>query len=98
MVFTGLEAFLQLLPTATGCLTNDSFWAPAIGRLPFNLHKADRQAGGLYAPDWQPKEVRQGRGAIRGSSQELHTDQVLLLAVVVSACARNIVQVFPEES
>ena len=59
--------------------------------------RAGRRAGGLQAPDWQPKEVRQGRGAIRGSCQELRMDQVLLLAVVVSACARNIVQVFPEE-
>ena len=59
--------------------------------------RAGRRAGGLQAPDWQPKEVCQGRGAIRGSSQELHRDQVLLLAVGVSACARDIVQVFPEE-
>ena len=60
-------------------------------------HKAGRRAGGLHAPDWQPEEVRQGGGAIRGSSQELLTDQVLLLAVEVRACAHNIVQVFPEE-
>ena len=53
--------------------------------------------GGLQAPDWQPEEVRQGGGAIRGSSQELLTDQVLLLAVVVHACTYNIVQVLPEE-
>ena len=56
------------------------------------------QAGGLHAPDWQPEEVRQGGGAIRGSSQELLTDQVLLLMVEVRACAHNIVQVLPEES
>ena len=30
-------------------------------------------------------------------SQELNTDQVLLLAVVVRACAHNMVQVIPEE-
>ena len=29
-------------------------------------------------------------------SQELNTDQVLLLVVVVRACAHNIIQVFPE--
>ena len=59
--------------------------------------RAGRRAGGLQAPDWQPKEVCQGRGAIRGSCQELRTDQVLLLTVGVSACAGDIVQVFPEE-
>ena len=30
-------------------------------------------------------------------SQELYTDQVLLLVVVVHACTHNMVQVFPEE-
>ena len=54
--------------------------------------------GGLQASDWQPKEVCQGRGALRGSSQDLNYSQVLLLAVGVSACVRDIVQVFPEES
>ena len=67
------------------------------GGCPLTSHKAGRRAGGLHAPDWQPEEVRQGGGAIRGSSQELLTDQVLLLAVEVRACAHNIVQVFPEE-
>ena len=68
------------------------------GGCPLTSHKAGRRAGGLHAPDWQPEEVRQDGGAIRGSSQEFRMDQVLLLAVVVSACARNIVQVFPEEN
>ena len=31
-------------------------------------------------------------------SQELYSDQVLLLAVVVPACAHNIVKVFPEDN
>ena len=92
---TGLEAVLLLLRLQVHI--NDSFWAPASGGCPLTSHKAGRRAGGLQAPDWQPEEVRQGGGAIRGSSQELLTDQVLLLAVVVRACARNIVQVFPEE-
>ena len=68
------------------------------GGCPLTSHEAGRRAGGLHAPDWQPEEVRQGGGAIRGSSQELGTDQVLLLTVGVSACARDIVQVFPEEN
>ena len=42
--------------------------------------------------EWLAKvEVHQGV-----HSQELNMDQVLLLAVVVRACAHNIVQVFPE--
>ena len=60
--------------------------------------RAGRRAGGLQAPDWQPKEVRQGSGAIKGSCKELFTDQVLLLTVGVSAWARNIIKVFPEET
>ena len=68
-----------------------------LGGCPLTSHKAGRRAGGLHAPDWQPEEVRQGGGAIRGSSQELLTDQVLLLTVGVRACAHNILQVFPED-
>ena len=68
------------------------------GRVPFNLSLSWRALGGPHAPDWPPGEVGQGGGAPRGSQpRTLFTDQVLLLAVVVRACAHNIVQVFPEE-
>ena len=43
-----------------------------------------------------PKEVCQGRGAKRGSCQELRMDQVLLLTVGISAGERDIMKVFPE--
>ena len=66
------------------------------GGCPLTSHKAGRRAGGLHAPDWQPEVVRQGGGALRGSSQELLTDQVLLLVAEVRACAHNVVQVLPE--
>ena len=93
---TGLEAVLQLLRLQ---VIHKRFilGSGKSGGCPLTSHKAGRRAGGLHAPDWQPEEVRQGGGAIRGLSQELRMDQVLLLAVVVSACACNIVQVFPEE-
>ena len=68
-----------------------------MGGSPLTSQKAGRQAGGLQVPDWRPRVVRQGGGTLRGSSQELLTIQVLLLAVVVRACAHNIVLVFPEE-
>ena len=68
-----------------------------LGGSPLTSHKAGRQAGGLHAPDWRPGVVGQGGGALRGSSQELLTIQVLLLVAEVRACAHNIVQVFPEE-
>ena len=68
------------------------------GRVPFNLSLSWRALGGPHAPDWPPGEVGQGGGAPRGSQpRTLFTDQVLLLTVVVCACAHNIVQVFPEE-
>ena len=93
---TGLEAVPQVLRLQV----NHKRFILGSGKLggcPLTSHKAGRRAGGLHAPDWQPEEVRQGGGAIRGSSQELLTDQVLLLMVEVSACSRNIIQVFPEE-
>ena len=67
------------------------------GGCPLTSHKAGRQAGGLHAPVWRPGVVGQGGGALRGSSQELLTIQVLLLAAVVRACMHNVVQVLPEE-
>ena len=72
--------------------------APGSGGCPLTSPRAGRRAGGLQAPDWQPKEVRQGCGAIKGLCQELFMDQVLLLTVGVSARARDIVKVFPEEN
>ena len=45
---------------------------------------------------WQPGVVGQTGGALRGSSQELRTIQVLLLAAAVCACEHIVVQVFPE--
>ena len=68
-----------------------------MGGSPLTSHKAGRQAGGLHVPDWQPGVVGQGGGALRGSSQELLTIQVLLLAAVVRACVHNVIQVLPEE-
>ena len=84
--------------SATGSNINDSFWVSGCRRLPFTSHKSWQASEGLQAPDWLPKGVRQGRGAPRGSSQGLnYTDQVLLLAVGVSAGERDIVKVFPEK-
>ena len=54
---------------ATGSNINDSFWVSGCGRLPFSSHKRWQASKGLQAPDWHPKEVRQGRGAPGGSSQ-----------------------------
>ena len=67
-----------------------------LGGSPLTSHKAGRQAGGLHVPAWRPGVVRQGGGALRGSSQELLTIQVLLLAAAVRACKHKVVQVFPE--
>ena len=68
---------------------NNSFWVSGCGG--FHLSQ------GLYAPERQPKGGRQGPGAPRRSSQGLSdTDQVLLLAVGISAGERDIVKVFPE--
>ena len=92
----GLEVVPQLLRLQVIC-KRFILGSGKLGGCPLTSNKAGRRAGGLHAPDWQPEEVLQGGGAIRGSSQELLTDQVLLLAVEVRACARNIVQVFPEE-
>ena len=68
-----------------------------LGGCPLTSHKAGRQAGGLQGPAWHPGVVAQARGSVKGSSQELSTIQVLLLAAVVRACVHYVVQVLPEE-
>ena len=73
-------------------------WTPATGGCPSTSSQGWQALDGLQAPDWPPGEVGQGGGAPRGSQpRTLFTDQVLLLAVEVGTCARNIVKVFPEE-
>ena len=68
-----------------------------LGGCPSISHKAGRQADGLHGPAWPPGVVRQARGSIKCSSQELSTIQVLRLAAVVRACVHKVVQVLPEE-
>ena len=68
-----------------------------LGGCPLTSHRAGRHAGGLQGPAWHPGEDAQARGPVKGSSQELSTIQVLLLAAEVRACAHNVVQVLPEE-
>ena len=92
---TGLEAVLQLFRLQVN-LKRFILGSGKSGGCPLTSHKAGRQAGGLHAPVWRPGVVGQGGGALRGSSQELLTIQVLLLAAAVRACEHIVVQVFPE--
>ena len=92
---TGLEAVPQLLRLQ---VIHKRFilGSGKSGGCPLTSHKACGQAGGLHAPVWRPGVVGQGGGALRGSSQELLTIQVLLLVAAVHACKHKVVQVFPE--
>ena len=78
--------------SAPGCSINDSFWVSGCGRLPFTSHKACKHLIGW--PRGSAKaEVHQGDQA-KGLN---YMDQVLLLAVGVSAGEHDIVKVFPEK-
>ena len=77
---------------------NDSFWVSGCGGCPSPLTRAGRRARPAKHLVGCPRGACQGRGAPRRSSQGLiFTDQVLLLAVGISAGERNIVKVFPEK-
>ena len=56
--------------SATGSLYNSSeLWQQGSG--PLTFHKAGRHADSLQGPAWRPGVVRQARGSLKGSSQEL---------------------------
>ena len=96
----GWGTVLRELPSitrASGVLKRFILGSGNLGGCPLTSHKAGRQAGGLHGPAWQPGVVTQARGSVKGSSQELSTIQVLLLAAVVRACTHNVAQVLPEE-